>query len=133
MAAVPENSYFNRPFHNTTTPNRKSTSSFYSSRSVRVSKEGHHSNESAYSSEPKFDIIMSLLSEQKQSLAQHQEQNDSVLNIIHQLVSNVSSLKEDIDDLKIQLNQVKTAATSVGSAKKKVQIPRNVSVSFFLF
>ena len=77
--------------------------------------------------------LMSLLSEQKQSLAHHQEQHDSVLNIIHQLVSNVSSLKEDIDDLKTQLNQVKTAATSVGSAKKKVQIPRNVSVSFFLF
>ena len=117
------------PFHsntalcNNTTPSGRRPG-FYSSSAGNSNRGG-----SELGGE-KLDVIISQLSEQKQSLQQHQEQNDEILGIIHDLGSEISSLREDLHEVRSELNQLK-ATTGPVVKKKQLVLPRNVSVSQF--
>ena len=118
---------FNSPFHNSTALHNNTTPSnrrpsFYSSNNRGGRSFGNEIGDLG----EKLDIMTSQLSEQKQSLQCH---HDELMGIIHSLGSEISALREDFNEVRSELSQLKAVTPGPMVKKKQLIVPRNVSVS----
>ena len=111
------------PYHNYTSSSaRHLQSNFYTSNSLRLLDRQGGDNE-------KLDMIISQLSEQRETMIVNQEKGDAVLDLVQELSPTVSILQTGLETVRNEVSALKTG-NQASFTKKQKQVPRYVSVSF---
>ena len=74
-------------------------------------------------------MIISQLSEQRETMIVNQEKGDAVLDLVQELSPTVSILQTDLETVRNEVSALKTGIQA-SLTKKQKQVPRYVSVSF---
>ena len=111
------------PYHNyTSSSTRHLPSNFYTSNRSSLTGPSGGDNE-------KLDVIISQLSEQRETMIVNQEKGDAVLDLVQELSSTVSILQSDLETVRNEVSALKTA-NQASFTKKQKQDPRYVSVRY---
>ena len=111
------------PYHNyTSSSTRYLPSNFYTSNRSSLTGPSGGDNE-------KLDVIISQLSEQRETMIVNQEKGDAVLDLVQELSSTVSILQSDLETVRNEVCALKTA-NQASFTKKQKQVPRYVSVRY---